>query len=341
MIYVDGCSFINWFIFPKTNSAEKMYSIKSVAILIPLFNEEKVIVSLLDRLNLMIKQLSVDVSVILIDDGSTDHTPQIIFTTIQGRRNYSAIFLSRNFGHQAAITAGLAEAKDKYDAVFILDGDLQDPPELLSGFISEMNNGYDVVYGIRSKRKESFVKKGLYKTYYRVLTKFSNINMPLDAGDFSLISKRIVTHLNSLPEESRYLRGLRSWVGFKQIGIMYERDNRFSGVSKYSYKTLLRLAFNGIFNFSELPIRVIGYMGGILTGGSLIYLGATLYKKLMYNTVPEGFTALIFAIVLFSGVQLLSLSIIGEYILRIFFQVKKRPLFIVERKIINGQLYNE
>jgi dolichol-phosphate mannosyltransferase len=130
-------------------------------------------------------------------------------------------------------------------------------------------------------------------------------------------------------------------VGFKQIGIQYDRDERFSGSSKYSYKKLFRLAFNGIFNFSELPIRAIGYMGGVLTGASAIYLGATLYKKLMYNTVPEGFTALIFAIVLFSGVQLLSLSIIGEYILRIFFQVKKRPLFIIERKIINGELHNE
>ena len=318
-----------------------MYSIKSVAILVPLFNEEKVIVPLLDRLHSVIKQLNIEVSVLFIDDGSTDNTSQIIFAGIEGKKNYSAIFLSRNFGHQAAITAGLAELRNKYDAVFVIDGDLQDPPELLIGFIDEMNKGYDVVYGIRSNRKESFLKKVLYKGYYRVVTKFSNIQMPLDAGDFSLISKRIVTSLNSLPEESRYLRGLRSWVGFKQIGIPYDRDERFSGSSKYSYRTLFRLAFNGIFNFSELPIRAIGYMGGFLTGASAIYLGATLYKKLMYNTVPEGFTALIFAIVLFSGVQLLSLSIIGEYILRIFFQVKKRPLFIIERKVINGELQNE
>lgn len=318
-----------------------MYSIKSVAILVPLFNEEKVIVPLLDRLHLVIKHLNIEVSVLFIDDGSTDNTSQIIFAGIEGKKNYSAIFLSRNFGHQAAITAGLAELRNKYDAVFIIDGDLQDPPELLIGFIDEMNKGYDVVYGIRSNRKESILKKVLYKGYYRVVTKFSNVQMPLDAGDFSLISKRIVTHLNSLPEESRYLRGLRSWVGFKQIGIPYDRDERFSGSSKYSYRTLFRLAFNGIFNFSELPIRAIGYMGGILTGASSIYLGATLYKKFMYNTVPEGFTALIFAIVLFSGVQLLSLSIIGEYILRIFFQVKKRPLFIIERKVINGELQNE
>jgi dolichol-phosphate mannosyltransferase len=319
----------------------KMHPIKSVAILIPLFNEEKIIAPLLDRLHLVVQHLNLEVSILFIDDGSTDSTSQMIFTGIEGKKNYSAIFLSRNFGHQAAITAGLAELRNKYDAVFIMDGDLQDPPELIDRFIVEMDKGYDVVYGIRSNRKESFLKTAFYKIYYRVVAKFSNIHMPLDAGDFSLISKRIVAHLNSLPEESRYLRGLRSWVGFKQIGIQYDRDERFSGSSKYSYKKLFRLAFNGIFNFSELPIRAIGYMGGVLTGASAIYLGATLYKKLMYNTVPEGFTALIFAIVLFSGVQLLSLSIIGEYILRIFFQVKKRPLFIIERKIINGELHNE
>ena len=165
--------------------------------------------------------------------------------------------------------------------------------------------------------------------------------MPLDAGDFSLVSKRVVQQLNRLPEESRYLRGLRSWVGFKQTGLEYERDKRNGGETKYSLRSLFKLAFNGIFNFSEFPIRFIGIIGFVTILFSLIYMGVVLYKKIVFGTVPEGFTTLIFAIVLFSGVQLLSLGIIGEYILRIFFQVKQRPLYIVKSKITNGKPANE
>jgi dolichol-phosphate mannosyltransferase len=165
--------------------------------------------------------------------------------------------------------------------------------------------------------------------------------MPLDAGDFSLISRKVVRQLQSMPEESRYIRGMRSWVGFPQTGIPYERASRHSGDSKYSLSGLLKLAGNGLFNFSELPVRFIGIMGMLAVFPSLIYLLVTLAKKLLYGTVPEGFTALIFAIVLFSGVQLLSLAIIGEYVLRIFFQVKQRPLFLVKSKIIKGKVVHE
>ena len=166
--------------------------------------------------------------------------------------------------------------------------------------------------------------------------------MPLDAGDFSLISKRVVLKLNTLPEESRYLRGLRSWVGFKQAGLAYQRQQRRGGgESKYSYRSLFKLAFNGIFNFSEFPIRLIGIVGFLSIFIALLYLAVTVYKKMVFGTVPEGFTALIFAIVLFSGVQLLSLGIIGEYILRIFFQVKQRPLYIIKSKTIKGETIDE
>jgi dolichol-phosphate mannosyltransferase len=222
-----------------------------------------------------------------------------------------------------------------------MDADLQDPPELLHEFINKMNEGYDVVYGVRTNRKESWLKKFCYHIYYRWQKKFSNISMPLDAGDFSLIRKNVVQHLQQMPEESRYLRGLRSWVGYRQTGIIYERSARHSGKTKYSYRSLFKLAFSGLFNFSEMPIRLIGIAGMIAIVPSLFYLLLTLYKKLVFGTVPEGFTALIFAIVLFSGVQLLSLGIIGEYVLRIFFQVKQRPLFIIKSKIIKGKSVNE
>ncbi len=227
------------------------------------------------------------------------------------------------------------------DAVFVLDGDLQDPPELLGSFVEKMNKEYDVVYGIRKNRKEGFLKKACYKLYYRLIKRSANIKMPLDAGDFSLMSRRVVLHLNQMPEESRYLRGMRSWVGFRQAGIEYDRDERKGGQSKYSWRALWKLAFNGLFNFSEAPIRFIGLVGFITILVSLAYLVITIYKKLVFGTVPEGFTALIFAIVLFSGVQLLSIGILGEYILRIFFQVKQRPLYIIKSKIINGQPGNE
>ena len=319
-----------------------MSQVKTVTILVPLFNEALVLSELFSRLEILVKQQAVYTNVLFVDDGSTDATANGILKLIKDKEDYSAIFLSRNFGHVMALSAGLSHINDTAEAVFIIDGDLQDPPELLQAFLAKMEEGYDVVYGIRTNRKEGFLKKMCYKLYYRLLERFSNIKMPLDAGDFSLLSKRVVLQLNSLPEESRYLRGLRSWVGFKQTGLAYQRDSRKGGGNtKYSLKSLFKLAFNGIFNFSEFPIRFIGIMGFVTISISLIYLVITVYKKLVFGTVPEGFTSLIFAIVLFSGVQLVSLGIIGEYILRIFFQVKQRPLYIIKSKIINGKTVNE
>lgn len=293
---------------------------------------------MIERLDKLIIQSAEKISILFIDDGSKDNTAVLLEKNIEGKENYSALFLSRNFGHVSALSAGLQEAAlTNADAVFIIDGDLQDPPELLPSFLQKLKEGNDVVYGIRKKRKEGFLKRIGYRIYYRLQQRFASIHMPLDVGDFSLITKRIVTLINSLPEESRYLRGLRSWVGYKQTGIEYERDERMYGASKYSLGALIKLALDGIFNFSELPIRFITTTGIVSIGLSLVYLCITVYKKLIYGTVPEGFTALIFAIVLFSGVQLLSLGIIGQYVVRIFFQVKKRPLFIVKSKIINGK----
>ncbi len=315
--------------------------VNNITIIAPLYNEAEVFAELKQRLDALIASCTQKVQVLLVDDGSTDATPFLMEEAVTGNENYSCIFLSKNFGHGMALTAALAEISEETDAVFIIDGDLQDPPELLPSFINKMNEGYDVVYGIRDKRKESALKKAAYKMYYRLQKKFSSTDMPLDAGDFSLISKRVVKQMNRMPEQSRYVRGLRSWVGFKQTGIVYSRDERHVGKSKYSFWSLLKLAFNGIFNFSELPIRFIGVVGFISVLLSLIYLVITVYEKIVYGTVPKGFTALIFAIVLFSGVQLMSLGLIGEYVLRIFFQVKQRPLFIVKSKIIKGRPADE
>ncbi len=318
-----------------------MAAAKMVTLLIPVYNEAAVLPQLIERLQKLIANAENSLKVLLVDDGSTDGSFSVINDLVAGNESYSALFLSRNFGHPIAITAGLTEIGGSADAVFIIDGDLQDPPELLPLFLKKMDEGFDVVYGIRKKRKEGFFKKCSYKLYYRLLKNFSTIAMPLDAGDFSLISKRVVQQLNRMPEESRYVRGMRSWVGFNQAGIEYERDARYSGEPKYSMRSLFKLAFNGVFNFSEIPVRLIGFVGFITVLLSLCYLAVTIFKKFVYGTVPEGFTALIFAIVLFSGVQLLSLGIIGEYVLRIFFQVKQRPLFIVKSKIVNGKPADE
>ena len=223
----------------------------------------------------------------------------------------------------------------------IIDGDLQDPPELLPAFYELYKQGNDVVYAIRKKRKEGLLKKVSYHIFYRVLRSISYIEIPLDSGDFSLVSRRIVDVLNQMPEESRYIRGMRTWIGFKQTGYEYDRDERQAGDSKYSFKKLFKLAYNGIFNFSEFPVKLITNMGFISISISLIYLLYSIVKKYLYGDVPQGFTALLFAIILFSGVQLISLGIIGEYVLRIFFQVKGRPLYIVKKRIINKEVKDQ
>lgn len=300
--------------------------------LIPLYNEEEVYQDLISRLQTVMDNTALNVSVILVDDGSTDATAELMEQTAAADARFTSVILSRNFGHQLALTAGLSYV-DAKEGVFILDGDLQDPPELLDEFYTYLKQGNDVVYGIRTKRKESKFKIFAYKSFYVLLKRISNFHIPLDSGDFSLISRRVVDQINLMQEESRFLRGMRSWVGFKQIGVPYERAERHSGETKYMWKTLFRLAFNGIFNFSEFPIKFITILGISTVLVSLIYLIQTLILKFVYDVVPQGFTALLFAIVLFGGVQLISIGILGEYILRIFFQVKNRPLFIVKQVI--------
>ncbi len=308
-----------------------------LSFVVPLFNEAESFASLIERLNDVLANTLVSIEIVLVDDGSSDNTAILMQEVALINGNYNCIFLARNYGHPIALTAGLANARAT-EAVMIIDGDLQDPPELLTKFYDYYKQGYDVVYGIRKKRKENFIKKMAYHSFYRLLKSISYIDMPLDTGDYSLISRRIIDILNKMPEESRYIRGMRSWVGFKQIGIEYEREQRFAGTSKYSFKMLFQLAYNGIFNFSEFPIKFITNLGLLSVLISLLYLIQTIYKRIMDPTFPVGFTGLLFAIILFGGVQLISLGVIGEYVLRIFFQVKGRPLFVVKSKIINKQI---
>lgn len=315
-----------------------MQALPQISIVAPLFNEKDTFPLLVERLNKLMDSSAISIEIVLIDDGSRDNTAELMAALALADKRYHCIFLSKNHGHQSAVTAGMAKALGT-EAIFVIDGDLQDPPELLSEFYLYLKQGYDVVYAVRKKRKESWLKRTAYSMFYRILKSISYIDIPLDSGDFSLVSRRVIDIMNKMPEESRYLRGMRTWVGFKQIGVEYDRDSRAAGDSKYSLKMLFRLAYNGIFNFSEAPIKLVTNMGiGTFLIAS-IYLLTVLFKKFFDNAyVPQGFTATLFVIILFAGVQLIALGIIGEYVLRIFFQVKNRPLFLIKREIKNGEI---
>ena len=311
-----------------------------ISIVVPLYNEEDVFDKLIQRLTSVIDKTEFSCEVILVNDGSSDKTDELIQKICKEDTRFTGVLLSRNHGHQLAVTAGLQYVRGKKGAM-IIDGDLQDPPELINQFYDLLKSGYDVIYAVRKNRKESFIKKMAYSSYYRLQKKVSNFNIPIDSGDFSMLSRRVVDTMNNMPEQSRYLRGMRAWVGYKQIAYEYDRDERHAGETKYSWTKLFELAFNGIFNFSDFPVKIITRLGFLTVIFSLIYFGYNIYRKIYYNDVPQGFSATILAIILFSGVQLISLGLIGEYVLRIYNQVRNRPLFIVDSVIQEGKEINK
>jgi glycosyltransferase involved in cell wall biosynthesis len=231
-----------------------------VSVIVPLFNEEQVFAKLISRLNALAGVLDYPIEFILVDDGSNDRTSELMHVLGLSNPLYTCVFLSRNYGHQIAVSAGMQQAAAT-DAVFIIDGDLQDPPELLDPFYKKINEGFDVVYAIRKKRKEGLFKKLGYWLFYRILQSISDIKIPLDSGDFCMITRKVNNIIVAMPEQSRFIRGLRTWVGFKQFGYEYERDKRMDGDAKYTYKALFKLAYDGIFNFSYFPLKLISKMG--------------------------------------------------------------------------------
>lgn len=310
-----------------------------ISLIVPLYNEEKVFHLLVQRLDALIQTSPVPFEIVMVNDGSRDKTPELMRQQALKSPHYTAVFLSRNYGHQVAVSAGMSHARGT-EAVMIIDGDLQDPPELMLKFYDKIKEGYEVVYAIRKKRKENFIKRSMYWLFYRILKRLSEIEIPLDSGDFSMLSRRVCDILVAMPERSRFLRGMRTWVGFRQIGVEYERDKRVAGDSKYTLKALFKLAYDGIFNFSYVPLKLITSLGLYTILISLVYITYVLIKKLLGYELPSGFTTLIMAITLFSGVQLISLGVIGEYLARIYLQVKNRPLFLVDNVIQNGEVIN-
>ena len=269
--------------------------------------------------------------VVFVDDGSRDETPLILEDAARADPRIVSISLSRNFGHQAAITAALDSVSG--DAVVVMDADLQDEPEQIPRFLSLYAQGYDVVFAQRRQRKEGIVLRSCYYIYYRVISWLADTKLPLDSGDFALLSRRVVDQLRAAPEHNRYLRGLRSWVGFRQVGLEVERAQRAAGTSKYNLLRLLRLAFDGIFSFSTMPLRAATFMGLAVLACAVIYTAYAVYVRVILDRSPVGFTAQVLITVFLLGIQLIILGVMGEYIGRIYEEVKRRPIYIVGRTV--------
>lgn len=301
-----------------------------MSLVIPLFNEEAVFPQLLKRLQDALPSLPESTEVVLINDGSRVGTRQMIHDACATDPRFVGIHFSRNFGHQQAVSAGLRAASG--EAVAVLDGDLQDSPEILREFLAKLNEGYDVVYVIREHRKENILKPLCYGSFYPVLVWMTPIHIPLDSGDFGLLSRRVVDHLNDMPEQHRFIRGMRSHVGYRQTGLADERDARAQGDSKYSWRKLMGLATDGIFTFSALPLRLASVLGFVFAGLSILYAIYVVLWKIFQSDGAEinGFAALAVGIFLLGSVQLICLGILGEYVGRIHNEVKRRPSYIVD-----------
>jgi len=307
-----------------------------LSVVVPVYDEEAVLPQLRRRLEAVLSSLAADFEVLFIDDGSSDGTARMLAAFHAEDPRLKCVHLSRNFGHQAAVSAGLALASG--DLVCVMDADLQDPPELLPQLVAEWEKGNDVVYAIRRERKESRVLVALFALFYRLLARLSTIPMPVDVGDFALVSRRVLDELNRLPEKERYVRGLRAWVGFRQTGVAYERSARELGRSKYSLSALARLALNGIVSFSDKPLILVTIAGLAISCAAFLY-GLTLVGiRIFWGGIITGYASLMGALLFMSGIQLVALGIIGLYLSKIFQEVKGRPTYLVrETRGIGGE----
>jgi dolichol-phosphate mannosyltransferase len=265
---------------------------------------------------------------IFVDDGSTDSSHDRLIRIQRTDPHVKVIRFSRNFGHQIAITAGIDASRG--DAIVVIDADLQDPPEVIPELLKQWGEGYDVVYGIRERRAgESWMKRTTATVFYRLLRKFTNIEIPLDVGDFRLISARAAGQLRQLRENDRFVRGLVSWIGFRQIGVPYCREARFAGETKYPVKKMLKFAMDGITSFSTMPLRLASWLGYLASLVAFLYLLSVFVQKALGYTV-EGWATIMVAMLFLGGVQLICLGIIGEYIGRIFNEIKSRPMYVID-----------
>lgn len=302
------------------------------SLVIPIYNEEKNIAELYRRLRAVMDKLG-DVELILVNDGSRDRSLLLLRELHRQDRRICYLSLSRNFGHQIALTAGLNFVRGQ--VIVVLDGDLQDPPELIPHLIEKWQQGYQVVYAQRSRRhRENWFKRLCAYCFYRLLQRLAEVEIPIDTGDFCLMDRQVVDVLNQMPERNRYLRGLRSWIGWKQTSISYERDPRFAGEVKYTFAKSLSLAANGLVSFSRLPLRLSTYVGLFAAVVAVLMAILVLYWRIVAPDSPlTGFATIMIAIFFLGAVQLVSIGILGEYIGRIYEEVKGRPLYVLSEVV--------
>jgi dolichol-phosphate mannosyltransferase len=316
-----------------------------ISVVVPCYNEREVVKALHQRLTAAAESWDEPFEVVIVDDGSLPDSWAEVAKIAEADSRWRVIRFSRNFGHQTAVSAGLSYASG--DAVLVIDADLQDPPEVLGQFIRKWREGYEVVFAVRRKRKEGLFKRAAYALFYRFLGRLSKVKIPYDSGDFCLMDRKVVDLLVAMPEQNRFVRGMRAWAGFRQVGIEYERQARVAGETHYSLIKLINLAVDGVFSFSTIPLRLVTYLG---IGFSMVALvGAVFtiaqkvfepqFAKIGLRPVP-GFATTVVSVLFLGGVQLISLGIIGEYVGRIYDEVKRRPLWVVRetRNISPGTL---
>jgi glycosyltransferase involved in cell wall biosynthesis len=304
-------------------------SLPAISVVVPVFDEEDNLPHLYQRLTKVLEKVEPEYEIIFIDDGSRDNSGKILEELAENDSKVIDVQLARNFGHQIAISAGLDFARG--DGVIIMDADLQDPPEVLPEFIEKWREGHDIVYAIRTNRKEGWLKRKAYSFFYRILQRIANIQIPLDAGDFCIMDRKAVVILTNMPERNRFIRGIRSWIGLDQVGLAYDRDSRYAGQPKFTISRLMYLALDGLVSFSFLPLRAISILGFIISIISILLAIGYTIQKLTRGLNPPGFATTIVAIFFLAGIQLITLGVIGEYVGRIFEEVKRRPLYVIKK----------
>ncbi len=325
----------------KSNSNGVAKSDKSLlTIIAPVYNEDEVLTEFHNRLSLVMDSMSLRTEILYVNDGSTDNTLNIIYALQQGDTRISIVDLSRNFGKEIAISAGLDHARG--DAVVIIDSDLQDPPELIPELIRFWKEGYDNVYAKRIERDgESLVKKVTAYFFYRLIKKITKIELPEDTGDFRLLSRRAVDSLTKMREQHRFMKGLFAWIGYPSKAVPYHRDPRFAGVTKWNYWKLWNFALEGITSFSIAPLKIATYLGSFVAVCSFIYATIIIYKTLVFGEPVQGYPSTMTVILFLGGIQLITLGMIGEYLGRMFNETKNRPLYYINQYSSSSELFDE
>ncbi|MCR8633024.1 glycosyltransferase family 2 protein [Paenibacillus radicis (ex Xue et al. 2023)] len=301
------------------------------SVIVPMFNEQEVIAETYRRLKIVLGTLNEEYELLFVNDGSRDRTTEIVRALCLVDPNVRMLSFARNFGHQVAISAGMDHAQGQ--AIIVIDADLQDPPEVILEMISKWKEGYEVIYGKRlTRRGESIFKKWTAHVFYRFLKTMTSFEIPVDTGDFRLIDRKVCDVMKTLTEKNRYVRGLISWVGFRQTAVEYDREERWAGETKYPLRKMIQFAMDAIGSFSYKPLRLATYLGFSLSGISFLYFLIVVYQKLLTNSTITGWSSIVAINLFFNGIMLVILGIIGEYIGRIYDESKGRPLYIIQEK---------